>query len=616
MSEIRFSVLMPTYNQCAFIRRAILSLMQQTYDKWELIIINDGCTDETEEFIADYLADERITYIKNEENTGLGHALNQGLDAARYDYIAYLPSDDFYFPEHLAHLTQRLENQDVILAFSGIQFEMNDTIQYRNETQHEVICPNSCLQLVQVAHKKIQDIFWTERSEFLTEDLFLMFWHKLVDKGYFLPTNTISAFWTTHPTQRHRLISEKYGGGLNIYRSYYKPRIPLRLRVSKKKYIDESQLYKNYRKSFPAKKKALKILLVGELAYNPERIYALEEAGCQLYGLWMPRPIYSFATVGPLPFGNVKDVSYDNWKEEIEKISPDLIYGLLNSAAVPFVYETVNYFKTIPFIWHFKEGPSACLKIGCWDKLISLYHHASGRIYLNETTHDWYAQFLPPAKTPTFILDGDLPKVEYFSSKFSPKLSELQGGIHTVVTGRLIGITDEGIRHLAENDIHVHLYTENYYEGNGREDLLKVAPNHFHIHGHVSADKWTEELSQYDAGWLHGHRSTNNGNLMMATWDDLNLPARISTYAAAGIPILIPNNSKHIVASNRLIEELGIGILYDNIDDVVCQLKAEIVERGSMNKMIKYRYRFCFDYHVSELLNFFRKVIIYAKNQL
>ena len=159
MSEIRFSVLMPTYNQCAFIRRAILSLMQQTYDKWELIIINDGCTDETEEFIADYLADERITYIKNEENTGLGHALNQGLDAARYDYIAYLPSDDFYFPEHLAHLTQRLENQDVILAFSGIQFEMNDTIQYRNETQHEVICPNSCLQLVQVAHKKIQDIF-------------------------------------------------------------------------------------------------------------------------------------------------------------------------------------------------------------------------------------------------------------------------------------------------------------------------------------------------------------------------------------------------------------------------------------------------------------------------
>ncbi len=85
---IRFSVLMPTYNQSAFIRRAINSLMQQTYKEWELIIINDGCTDETEEFIADYLDDERVTYIKNEENMGLGHALNRGLDAAKYEHIA------------------------------------------------------------------------------------------------------------------------------------------------------------------------------------------------------------------------------------------------------------------------------------------------------------------------------------------------------------------------------------------------------------------------------------------------------------------------------------------------------------------------------------------------
>ena len=98
-NKIQFSVLMPTYNQCAFIRRAILSLMKQTYEEWELIIINDGCTDETEEYIADYLQDARVTYIKNEENTGLGHALNQGLDAAKYDYIAYLPSDDYYFDE-------------------------------------------------------------------------------------------------------------------------------------------------------------------------------------------------------------------------------------------------------------------------------------------------------------------------------------------------------------------------------------------------------------------------------------------------------------------------------------------------------------------------------------
>lgn len=62
---------MPTYNQASFIRRAILSLYQQTYAKWELIIINDGCIDETETFISDLLKDERVVYIKNETNEGV-----------------------------------------------------------------------------------------------------------------------------------------------------------------------------------------------------------------------------------------------------------------------------------------------------------------------------------------------------------------------------------------------------------------------------------------------------------------------------------------------------------------------------------------------------------------
>lgn len=94
-----FSVIMPTYNQASFIRRAILSLQRQTYPNWELIIINDGCTDDTEMFISDFLNDERIVYIKNESNKGLGHALNQGLDVAKYEYIAYLPSDDYYLQQ-------------------------------------------------------------------------------------------------------------------------------------------------------------------------------------------------------------------------------------------------------------------------------------------------------------------------------------------------------------------------------------------------------------------------------------------------------------------------------------------------------------------------------------
>jgi glycosyltransferase involved in cell wall biosynthesis len=91
-----FTVIMPTFNQAAFIRRAIHSLQYQIYENWELIIINDGCTDNTEDILSEFSIDKRIHFIKNKGNQGLGHALNQGLDVAIFDHIAYLPSDDFF----------------------------------------------------------------------------------------------------------------------------------------------------------------------------------------------------------------------------------------------------------------------------------------------------------------------------------------------------------------------------------------------------------------------------------------------------------------------------------------------------------------------------------------
>jgi glycosyltransferase involved in cell wall biosynthesis len=66
------SVIMPTFNQASYIRRAIKSLCEQTYGQWELIIVNDGSTDSTEEFIADFFSSSlRVRYIKNESNQGL-----------------------------------------------------------------------------------------------------------------------------------------------------------------------------------------------------------------------------------------------------------------------------------------------------------------------------------------------------------------------------------------------------------------------------------------------------------------------------------------------------------------------------------------------------------------
>ena len=63
----RFTVIMPTYNQAGFIRRAIQSLLNQTLQEWELIIINDGSTDATCSYVTPFLTDKRFTYVENKQ---------------------------------------------------------------------------------------------------------------------------------------------------------------------------------------------------------------------------------------------------------------------------------------------------------------------------------------------------------------------------------------------------------------------------------------------------------------------------------------------------------------------------------------------------------------------
>src|SRR3954462_15578484 len=113
------SVIMPTYKHEHFIRRAIASLLAQTFSNWELIIINDASPDATKDIIQEYVDDTRILYFSNNENHGLGTSLNFGIEKARGSYIAYLPSDDVIYKDHLQSLYDAFQkNQDAVLAYS------------------------------------------------------------------------------------------------------------------------------------------------------------------------------------------------------------------------------------------------------------------------------------------------------------------------------------------------------------------------------------------------------------------------------------------------------------------------------------------------------------------
>ncbi len=99
MNEIKITVLMPAYNVADFIAEAIQSVLLQTFRDFELLIINDGSTDNTPE-VARSFNDERIVLIE-QENLGVAAALNNGLQHARAGYIARFDADDICFPERL-----------------------------------------------------------------------------------------------------------------------------------------------------------------------------------------------------------------------------------------------------------------------------------------------------------------------------------------------------------------------------------------------------------------------------------------------------------------------------------------------------------------------------------
>ena len=604
-SAARVSVLMPTFNQRAFIGRALESLLAQTLTEWELLIIDDGATDGTGELVAPFLADPRIRYERFPKNRGLGAALNRGLARTRAPLLAYLPSDDLFYPEHLVSLVARFDAEAApMLAFSGVRHTYNRSATGQIE--------GYALQLVQVLHRRT-DARWIERDELVTDDLERMFWSRLRDCGPFIGTGRITCEWVDHPEQRHKVIREPLGG-INPYRARYGATGPLRFHTSVGNRIDEVEQYRRFRERPPTPPAVdgLKILLVGELAYNAERILALEERGHRLYGLWTPEP-YWFNTIGPVPFGHVADLPRDDWQAAVRRIAPDVIYALLNWQAVPFVHRILRDNPGIPFVWHFKEGPFICLEKGLWPQLVELQTRSDGQIYSSPELRDWFATAIPGLrdKAPSLVLDGDLPKREWFTDRRTPRLSAADGQSHTVVPGRPIGLHPWTVGELAEASIHLHFYGD-FTQGVWRswiEKANRVAKGFLHLHPNVDQPRWVEEFSRYDAGWLHLFRSENEGDVRRANWDDLNYPARISTLLAAGLPLLQYDNPGAIVAAQTLARERDLGLLFGDMQ----QLREQLRDEGHMDQLRdsvwRQRHEFTFDYHADRLIAFFRAVI-------
>lgn len=133
---------MATYNGQAYIKEAITSILNQTFSDFELLVIDDGSTDQTVSIVKSF-DDERIKLHRNEENIGLTKSLNKGLKLARGEYIARMDDDDVSLPQRLEMQVKFMdENQDVGACGSWLQI-IDDTGEptnvYETSSDHDEI---------------------------------------------------------------------------------------------------------------------------------------------------------------------------------------------------------------------------------------------------------------------------------------------------------------------------------------------------------------------------------------------------------------------------------------------------------------------------------------------
>ncbi|WP_068537032.1 glycosyltransferase family 2 protein [Paenibacillus glacialis] len=192
------SIVMPTYNRETIIPGSIQSIQNQTYGNWELIIVDDGSTDQTEQLIQQYIeTDNRIKYIKNERSKGPAGTRNTGITSAKGSYIAFLDSDDKWLEYHLKDSLNVMisHNMDICISLWVERTTDGKTHHLFNSDEMQKSINNK----MQIFESKDNAILFDER----------MFEHYLDDESWFYSINSM-------------VINKKILDSFGLFREDYK----------------------------------------------------------------------------------------------------------------------------------------------------------------------------------------------------------------------------------------------------------------------------------------------------------------------------------------------------------------------------------------------------------
>ena len=134
------SIITPSYNSSRFISQTIESVLSQTYQNWEMIIVDDVSPDDSNDIIEEYIKkDSRIKLIKLEKNSGPAIARNKAIKEAQGRYIAFLDSDDLWMPQKLEKQINFMQNNHYELTYTNYETMNEDG----NKLDHTIIAPSS-----------------------------------------------------------------------------------------------------------------------------------------------------------------------------------------------------------------------------------------------------------------------------------------------------------------------------------------------------------------------------------------------------------------------------------------------------------------------------------------
>ena len=131
--QVFFSIIIPTYNRKALLQKAIQSVQQQSEVNWEIIVVDDGSTDGTQEMIQAY-SSEKISYF-HQENQERSAARNLGIRHASGQYICFLDDDDYFLEQHLTVLKERIQAEHFPVAI----FRTGMITEYGHKTTYSTL---------------------------------------------------------------------------------------------------------------------------------------------------------------------------------------------------------------------------------------------------------------------------------------------------------------------------------------------------------------------------------------------------------------------------------------------------------------------------------------------